>query len=162
MASGKIENYIPAYTAPSSYLGTINYSYDYDSTKNVIVLNVNGTIESLNVNYSSYNTSSTNIVYISERDEEGAIIAEYAPTTAYNCQNLGKTQIFSYTVEIPYGLTSVYISWSFNGNLSTWNPNGTVAGLIDLSQVQAGTQLIMWVNVNGQWKQGRPYIAPLA
>ncbi len=121
--------------------GTINPSSAYKLTmtitesevnvsKNTSKVKVVGKISGVKSSYYAYNSSSTNTVKI-----DGTT---YKPTTAYNVRNGTSTQIFSYTKTVTHandGSKKLSVSWSFNGNLSSYNPNGTVSGSVNLTKI---------------------------
>lgn len=124
-------------SSADKYTMTLSYSYTHSASNNKTSLTISGTIKSNNSSYTSYKSSSSNTVYVKYNNSSGTSVLSKSPTTAYDCRNLGSTQIFSYTVDVPHdtsGNRVVYIYWSFDGLQSTWNPTGTVSGTVTFPQ----------------------------
>lgn len=143
MASATSGSFAVSLAAGSSsadkYTMTLSYSYSTSAANNKTTLTIKGVIKSNNSSYTSYKSSSTNTVQVRYNNSSGTSVLSNSPTTAYDCRNLGSTQIFSYSVDIPHdssGNRTVWVSWYFNGNQSTWNPTGTVTGTIVFPQLQ--------------------------
>lgn len=120
-------------SSSDKYTMTLLYSYSHTASDNSTKLTIKGTIKSNDSSYSSYNSSSTNTVQIRDNNSSGTSRLSQSPTTKYDCRNQGSTQIFSYSVTIPHdssGNRTVWVSWSFDGKQSSWNPSGTVTGTI--------------------------------
>lgn len=169
--SGSFIAWSKAGSAADVYSLTLAYSYEHINNDNKTMLTISGTIKSHDYNYSSYNTSSANTVEVRADSANGALLYSNNPTTAYDCRNMGSTQIFNATIEIPHderGERSVYIYWSFDGKQASWNPAGAVSGTIELPQSNLGMLHIkkdgafvkgqVWINDKGTWKKGVPWV----
>lgn len=124
-------------SSANKYTMTLAYSYSHNASNNSTNLTITGTIKSNNSSYASYKNSSSNTVQVRDTNSSGTSRLSQSPTTAYDCRNLGSTQIFSYSVTIPHdssGNRTVYVSWTFDGLQSSWNPTGTVTGTITFPQ----------------------------
>lgn len=142
MASATSGNFTTNLAAGSSaankYTMTLAYSYSTSEADNKTTLTITGTIKSNNSSYYSYKSSSSNTVQVRYNNSSGTSVLSKSPTTAYDCRNLGSTQIFSYSVDInhdDYGNRVVWVSWFFDGLQSSWNPTGTVTGTITFPKI---------------------------
>lgn len=121
--------------AADKYSLTLQVDATHVAAANKDDVRVRGTIKSHNSSYTSYRSSSSNTVKVT--DEDGTVRLSKSPTTAYDCRNQGSTQIFDYTFEVPHGSDgkrTLNFSWTFDGLQNSWNPTGTVTGTLELTR----------------------------
>lgn len=128
----------------------VEYSYTQNIEENYSDVTATAYVKRNNSSYSPYNNESTANLTIDGTNKNY--------TGSYDLRTGGYKIITSNTVRVPHnsdGTKSITISFSFNGKLSSYYPNGSISKEITLTPIPRGS---MRLKSNGAWKRGTPYV----